>query len=143
MNLFQLNICIYRREIADGNNDDDDDDKLYRILQKSVHKDKSTLLAGLTLLFGLIVIIAILLFQKNKAPETNYHPFKLIGLMFVGTISVFLIPSGFSNQQITPIIGLLGTLAGYLVGSSNNNQQINSNSTSAITTQPKKNESNE
>lgn len=81
---------------------------------------QSNILSIAILLFGLIIMLAILIFQKKKAPETNYHPFKLIGLMFIGTVSVFLIPAGFSNNQITPIIGLLGTLAGYLVGSSNN-----------------------
>ncbi|WDF56089.1 hypothetical protein [Mucilaginibacter sp. KACC 22063] len=51
--------------------------------------------------------------------------------MFIGTVSVFLIPAGFDNAQITPVVGLLGTLAGYLAGS---NHSANTGNT---TTQPK------
>lgn len=83
-------------------------------------EDRTLELSLAVLIFGLAIIISILLFQRSKPETANYHPFKLIGIMFIGTISVFLVPAGFSNSQITPIIGLLGTIAGYLVSSTSN-----------------------
>jgi membrane-associated HD superfamily phosphohydrolase len=93
-------------------------EKLLQKIEKLTDKGNTTILSIFILIFGLSIILSILLFYKYKAAETNFHPFKLIGIMFIGTITVFLIPAGFSNSQITPVIGLLGTLAGYLVGSS-------------------------
>lgn len=72
------------------------------------------------LVFGLLLIISILVFQLFRRERSLFYTFKLIGIMFIGTISVFLIPAGFDNEQITPVVGLLGTLAGYLVGSTPN-----------------------
>jgi hypothetical protein len=80
---------------------------------------QSNFLSISILLFGLFTI-GLLLFFIRKNTENNIYMFKLLGVMFIGTITVFLIPAGFSNEQITPIVGLLGTLAGYLVGSSTN-----------------------
>ena len=85
---------------------------------------QSNTLSIATLVFGLILMVLVLIFKGTN--DSDYlHTYKLIGIIFIGTVSVFLIPAGFDNTQITPIVGLLGTLAGYLVGSStqNNNNQ--------------------
>jgi hypothetical protein len=36
----------------------------------------------------------------------------------VVTAGLFLIPASYSNDQIAPLIGLLGTIVGYLLGKS-------------------------
>lgn len=91
---------------------------------------QSTTLSIATLVFGVVLILIVLLFKS--ASQANTFPiYKLIGIMFIGTVSVFLIPAGFDNAQITPVVGLLGTLAGYLAGS---NHSANTGNT---TTQPK------
>ena len=41
---------------------------------------------------------------------------KMIGLTLVITAGLFLIPAGYSQEQIAPLVGLLGTIAGYLLG---------------------------
>jgi hypothetical protein len=77
------------------------------------------------LIFGLLIASTILVFQMKERKGINYMTFKLLGVIFIGTVSVFLIPAGFDNNQITPIVGLLGTLAGYLIGTSKSTTQEN------------------
>lgn len=40
----------------------------------------------------------------------------MIGLTLVVTAGLFLITAGYSETQIAPMMGLLGTIAGYLLG---------------------------
>lgn len=100
--LFDLQINSLKDTLSDRKNDAD------------IQSDR---LSYGILLFGLLLIISILAFQLFRRERSLFYTFKLIGIMFIGTISVFLIPAGFDNDQITPVVGLLGTLAGYLVGS--------------------------
>ncbi|HEV2841528.1 MAG TPA: hypothetical protein VGW39_09410 [Chthoniobacterales bacterium] len=64
--------------------------------------------------FGLLVIItmAVLMLRKSPAGEI----LRLFTVPMVIVAAVFLVVTGFSNEQITPVIGLLGTLAGYILG---------------------------
>jgi len=66
------------------------------------------------LLFGLavIVIMAILVLRKSQTGDV----LRLFTVPMVIVAAVFLVVTGFSNSQITPVIGLLGTLAGYVLG---------------------------
>jgi hypothetical protein len=67
------------------------------------------------LVFGLIlVVIEAILIAKGKLLELN--GFKLIGLTIVVTAGLFVIPAGYSQNQMTPLMGLLGAIAGYLLG---------------------------
>ena len=50
--------------------------------------------------------------KKGWGPFAN----QIVGLTLVITAGLFLITSGYSQQQIAPMIGLLGTIAGYLLG---------------------------
>jgi ABC-type transport system involved in cytochrome c biogenesis permease subunit len=66
------------------------------------------------LVFGILVIIimAILVLKKSQTGEI----LRLFTVPMVIVAAVFLVVTGFSNEQITPVIGLLGTLAGYILG---------------------------
>lgn len=66
------------------------------------------------LAFGLLVIItmAVLVIRKSQAGDV----LRLFTVPMVIVAAVFLVVTGFSNEQITPVIGLLGTLAGYTLG---------------------------
>lgn len=66
------------------------------------------------LAFGLIVIVimAVLVWQKSQTGDV----LRLFTVPMVIVAAVFLVVTGFSNSQITPVIGLLGTLAGYVLG---------------------------
>ncbi len=41
---------------------------------------------------------------------------QMVGLTLVITAGLFLVVTGYSQAQIAPMIGLLGTIAGYLLG---------------------------
>lgn len=71
------------------------------------------------LIFGSIVIggIFYILIKQNKGWGNNAIQIVSITLLIVA--GLLLITAGYSQQQITPIVGLLGTIAGYLLGKSN------------------------
>lgn len=66
------------------------------------------------LVFGVAVIItmAFLVLKKSQTGEV----LRLFTVPMVIVAAVFLVVTGFSTAQITPVIGLLGTLAGYILG---------------------------
>lgn len=66
------------------------------------------------LAFGLIVIgiMAVLVLRKSQTGDV----LRLFTVPMVIVAAVFLVVTGFSSSQITPVIGLLGTLAGYVLG---------------------------
>ena len=70
------------------------------------------------LAFGLILAgiltIAAVKSKSGRPFGTNYV--KLVGLTLVITAGLFLICAGYSQDQIAPMVGLLGTIAGYLLG---------------------------
>lgn len=79
-------------------------------------------LSILVLLFGLIVMgLEVYLIATGKIiPD---HSIKFITVTLIVTSTLFLITAGYSNNQIAPATGLLGTIAGYLLGRGNNGQQ--------------------
>ena len=66
------------------------------------------------LLFGVIVIgiMAFLIF-KNRHPHFVLRAFS-VPLIVVA--AVFLVVTGYNEKQIAPVVGLLGTIAGYILG---------------------------
>ncbi len=73
-------------------------------------------LSSSLLVFGLVVLLLIgYLINKGKDPEALLRSF---GTILIIIAAVFLIVAGYSEKQIAPVIGLLGTVAGYLLGKS-------------------------
>ena len=67
------------------------------------------------LLFGVfVVILEYRLLLRTKAGPTSIIRVLAVTLILVG--SLFLITAGFSSSQISPVSGLFGTIAGYLLG---------------------------
>jgi len=66
------------------------------------------------LLFSGILTIVAIKCKSEKLFGASY--LKLVGLTLVITAGLFLICAGYSQNQIAPMIGLLGTIAGYLLG---------------------------
>jgi asparagine N-glycosylation enzyme membrane subunit Stt3 len=81
--------------------------------------------------FGLLVILLeIFLIRTNKISSEDTIKFIIITLIITSTL--FLITAGYSNDQIAPAVGLLGTIAGYLLGRiQSSNQKENKNETSS------------
>jgi hypothetical protein len=48
---------------------------------------------------------------------------RLFTVPLVIVASVFLVVTGYSNDQITPVVGLLGTIVGYILGANSNRSE--------------------
>jgi hypothetical protein len=66
------------------------------------------------LVFGLLVL-GLTGYLLKTAKDPQQVP-KVIGLILVVVMAVFLVVAGYSDKQIAPVIGLLGTVLGYLLG---------------------------
>lgn len=66
------------------------------------------------LIFGLFVFI-ITAYLVNKNHDSSAI-LKITALPLIIISATFLIVVGYSQEQIAPVIGLLGTVAGYLLG---------------------------
>lgn len=75
------------------------------------------------LAFGLILIIftGIVALKRNSGwdPEAT----RIFAVSVIVTAGLFLITAGYSDQQIAPMFGLLGTIIGYLLGKSTSGEQ--------------------
>jgi len=78
--------------------------------------EQQVLLSIAVLLFGLFIALAamfvMLRLQKGWGPLST----QVVGLTIVITAGLFLITAGYSQDQIAPMVGLLGSIAGYLLG---------------------------
>ncbi len=73
-------------------------------------------LSCIVLAFGLFIsVLMAYLVKSGKDPETLLRSF---GTILIIIVAVFLIVAGYSEKQIAPVIGLLGTVAGYILGKS-------------------------
>jgi len=73
----------------------------------------------------LIFCLAIILFEIHLIKTRQISPNGAIRFVTVTLIisgSLFLITAGFGNNQIAPAFGLLGTIAGYLLGKGSANE---------------------
>ena len=61
----------------------------------------------------MLLLCTILLWRKNaEASEI----LKIFGILTIVGLSALLLITGYSNDQLTPIVGLFGAIAGYLLG---------------------------
>jgi len=78
-------------------------------------------ISSVVLIFGLLVLLMIaLLIRSGKDTEAILRTFGTI-LIIVGAI--FLVVAGYSTTQVAPVMGLLGTIAGYLLGKNNSKKE--------------------
>ena len=71
-------------------------------------------MCSIILLFGVVVLVlcAWLLRSGKLASEV----LRVFGTILVITMATFLVVAGYNDQQIAAPLGLLGTIAGYLLG---------------------------
>jgi hypothetical protein len=60
-----------------------------------------------------LILCAVLLW-RSKAP--GFHVLRVFGVITIIGVSALLLVVGYSNEQLTPIVGLFGAIAGYLLG---------------------------
>lgn len=63
--------------------------------------------------FGALVLGALLLWRSNSS---GTQILRVLGIITIIGISALLLVVGYSNEQLTPIVGLFGAIAGYLLG---------------------------
>lgn len=80
------------------------------------HSPEEILFSVSILIFGLIIALVAAVCLRPSVTKSSDALFMSMGMILVITGSLFLITAGYSNQQITPVIGLLGTIAGYVLG---------------------------
>ena len=72
------------------------------------------------LVFGLVIVVgmlwAILKRMEIKESADLLDALKLPVVVVIIVSGIFLVTAGYGNEQIAPIIGLMGTIAGYLMG---------------------------
>jgi hypothetical protein len=74
--------------------------------------------SSVVLLFGVVTMLLVAgLLKSGRESEAVLRVFGTV-LILVSTL--FLIVAGYSSQQIAPALGLLGTIAGYLLGKGSN-----------------------
>lgn len=74
------------------------------------------LMAMSVLAFGLIVILLEVWVMVRSDKYWEAYSFKLVGVTIIITAGMFLIIAGYSDEQLSPIMGLLGTTIGYILG---------------------------
>lgn len=73
--------------------------------------------------FGALLIAAILLWRHKPQGSQILH---VLGVITILGVSAFLLVVGYSNEQLTPIVGLFGAIAGYLLGKDSNQAECKS-----------------
>ena len=72
--------------------------------------------SAVVLAFGvLVLIVAVLMIKWGSTAESTL---RVVGTIVILIMAVFLVVAGYSDKQIAPVMGLLGTVAGYLLGKS-------------------------
>ena len=68
----------------------------------------------IVLIFGfLVILLATYLIRVGKNTESVL---RIFGTILIVLVAVFLVVAGYTDTQIAPVMGLLGTIAGYLLG---------------------------
>ena len=74
------------------------------------------ILSSLILLFGFLILVLEVWIILSSKSGMDAFAFKIISLTLIITGALFLMTAGYTEDQLTPIIGLLGTVAGYILG---------------------------
>jgi hypothetical protein len=83
------------------------------------------------LIFGLLA--GLLVGSLLKAGRRADDVLKGVGTILIIVCTLFLVVAGYSDKQIAPVIGLFGTIAGYILGrSTRDDRDTNRPSTPSI-----------
>lgn len=76
--------------------------------------DEGLWLSGIIMGFSLILVAFMTYLIKTGSGQESV--LKVFGTILIIVAAVFLIVAGYSEKQIAPVIGLLGTIVGYILG---------------------------
>lgn len=63
--------------------------------------------------FAALLLCTLLLWRSGAPPQ---QVLRIFGVISILGLSSLLLVVGYSNEQLTPIVGLFGAIAGYLLG---------------------------
>jgi hypothetical protein len=72
-------------------------------------------MSAVILIFGAVVIGLAAMTLRKQATSVD-SMLRLFGTIMIITLAVFLVVAGYNDKQIAAPLGLLGTIAGYLLG---------------------------
>lgn len=72
-------------------------------------------MSSVVLVFGLVVIVICAGLMRASRPSSE-AVLRVFGTVLIITGALFLVVAGYDDKQMAPVMGLLGTLAGYLLG---------------------------
>lgn len=75
-------------------------------------------ISTVVLVFGLVTIGIAAWLILRRIPHNAV--LRVLGTVLILVFAVFLVVAGYSDKQIASVLGLLGTVAGYLLGKSEN-----------------------
>jgi hypothetical protein len=73
--------------------------------------------AVVVMIFSVLVLVSASVFKKH-ASFTEENIIRMIALVLIVSGTLFLVTLGYTAQQISPALGILGTIAGYMLGRS-------------------------
>ncbi len=81
--------------------------------------DEAMTISATVLVFGVLVMVlmTVVLRKSNIQPDAVL---RLFGTTIIIIGALFLIVAGYTETQMGPVMGLLGTIAGYLLGKNSN-----------------------
>jgi hypothetical protein len=86
-------------------------------------------MSAIVLLFGLVtILIGAFLALRQLSQQTIL---KVVVIPMVVMAAVFLVVAGYSDQQMAPAMGLLGTVVGYVLGTGREARKISSSQSKA------------
>jgi uncharacterized membrane protein YfcA len=74
-------------------------------------------MSAVVLLFGIVVIAICAALMRGSRPSAE-AVLRVFGTVLIIVGALFLVVAGYTDKQMAPVTGLLGTLAGYLLGKS-------------------------
>jgi hypothetical protein len=78
--------------------------------------DDAMTISSVVLGFGLVITLVAASLVKHGTSHNSV--LRVFGTILILVFSVFLVVAGYDDKQIAPVLGLLGTVAGYLLGKS-------------------------
>jgi hypothetical protein len=81
-------------------------------------------------------VIAVVAWMRVRKAISGDAAFKLIGVALIIGLGLFLIPAGYGQAQITPVVGLLGTALGFIFGKQMSNEPPQGDRKPVVPTEP-------
>ena len=71
-------------------------------------------MSSIVLVFGLMICALVMALMRQGRNADSV--LKVMGTILIIISSIFLVVAGYTDTQIAPVMGLLGTIVGYLLG---------------------------